>query len=65
MENNSLDDYFHFESSGDDTVLEVRSTAGGEVTKTVTFKDVDLFALGSNDTEILNNLLDNGNLTHG
>ncbi|WP_299731147.1 type I secretion C-terminal target domain-containing protein [uncultured Endozoicomonas sp.] len=63
-ESNNLDDYFHFERSGDDTIMEIRSDAGGDVTKTVTLKDTNLFSLGGNDSEIINSLLDNGNLTH-
>ncbi len=61
----SLDEYFHFANSGSDTVLEIRSEAGGDITKRVTFKNTDLLILGNNDNEIINSLLNNGNLSHG
>ncbi|WP_236632958.1 LamG-like jellyroll fold domain-containing protein [Endozoicomonas elysicola] len=61
----SLDQHFHFVTSGSDTIMEIRPEADGDVTKRVTFKDVDLFTLGSNDTDILNNLINNNNLDHG
>lgn len=61
----SLDEHFHFVASGNDTVMEISDTANGDVTKKVTFKDVDLFALGGSDADILNNLMDNNNLDHG
>ncbi|WP_034880286.1 SwmB domain-containing protein, partial [Endozoicomonas montiporae] len=63
--NDDLDEHFHFVSSGDDTVMEISDTANGDVTKKVTFKDVDLFALGSTDADILNHLMNNNNLDHG
>ncbi len=61
----SLDEHFHFVASGNDTVMEISDTANGDVTKKVTFKEVDLFALGGSDADILNNLMDNNNLDHG
>ncbi|WP_306670853.1 type I secretion C-terminal target domain-containing protein, partial [Endozoicomonas sp. SESOKO3] len=61
----NLDEHFHFVASGNDTVMEISETASGDVTKKVTFKDVDLFALGGSDADILNNLMDNNNLDHG
>nr|MDT0250593.1 type I secretion C-terminal target domain-containing protein [Endozoicomonas sp.] len=62
---NSLDDYLHFTTEGNDTVMEVSPQADGDVSQRVTFKDVDLFSLGSTDSDIINNLLDNGNIDHG
>ena len=64
-EGSSLDQHFHFVASGSDTIMEIRPDAGGDVTKRVTFKDVDLFTLGSSDNDILNNLINNNNLNHG
>ena len=61
----SLDQHFHFVTSGNDTVMEISDTANGAVTKKVTFKDVDLFALGNSDADILNQLMNNNNLDHG
>ena len=62
---NNLDQHFHFERSGSDTIMEVHREAGGDVTQVVTFRDVDLFALGSNDMDIINSLVHNNNLNHG
>ncbi|MFK0573680.1 cadherin-like domain-containing protein, partial [Endozoicomonas sp.] len=62
---NSLDQYFHFVASGDDTIMEIRPEADGDITQRVTFKDADLFTLGSSDNEILNSLINNDNLDHG
>ncbi|WP_419835120.1 LamG domain-containing protein [Endozoicomonas atrinae] len=64
-EGSSLDQHFHFVASGSDTIMEIRPDAGGDVTKRVTFKDVDLFTLGSSDNDILNNLINNNNLNLG
>ena len=61
----NLDQHLSFSVDGNDTVLEVRQESNGDVTKRVTFKDVDLTALGNDDSEIINNLLDNGNLDYG
>ncbi|WP_257293341.1 VCBS domain-containing protein [Endozoicomonas sp. YOMI1] len=61
----SLDEHFHFVASGSDTIMEISANPNGDVTKKVTFKDVDLFSLGSSDADILNNLMNNNNLDHG
>ncbi|WP_236632959.1 LamG-like jellyroll fold domain-containing protein [Endozoicomonas elysicola] len=63
--NNSLDQHFHFVSSGSDTIMEIRPEADGDITKRVTFKDVNLLSLGNNDNEILNSLINNNNFDHG
>ncbi len=61
----SLDQHFHFVASGSDTIMEIRPEADGDITKRVTFKDVNLLSLGNNDNEILNSLINNNNLDHG
>ncbi|MDD7805216.1 MAG: type I secretion C-terminal target domain-containing protein, partial [Endozoicomonas sp. (ex Botrylloides leachii)] len=61
-DNENIDELLHFEKEGDDTIMEIKSDVDGEVTGKVTFKDTDLFMLGGTDAEIINNLLDNGNL---
>ncbi len=58
-ENESLEQYFHFVSSGNDTIMEISHEQNGDIYKQVTFKGVDLFTLGSNDSDILNKLIDN------
>ncbi|WP_067515938.1 type I secretion C-terminal target domain-containing protein [Endozoicomonas ascidiicola] len=58
----SLSELFSFSTTGADTIMEIRQEAGGDVTKRVTFKDVDLTGGGLPDADVINNLLDNGNL---
>ncbi|WP_299735287.1 tandem-95 repeat protein [uncultured Endozoicomonas sp.] len=58
----SLDQLFSFSTAGADTIMEIRQEAGGDVTKRVTFKDIDLTGGGLPDADVINNLLDNGNL---
>lgn len=61
----SLDQHFHFVASGSDTIMEIRPEVDGDITRRVTFKDVNLLSLGNNDNEILNSLINNNNLDHG
>ena len=58
----SLDQLLSFSTEGDDTIMEIRQEAGGDVAKRVTFKDTDLTAGGASDVDVINSLLDNGNL---
>ena len=61
-ENHQLDEYLHFNFSGGDTTLEISTQANGDVTQKVTLQGVDLSSLGGSDSEIINNLLNDGNL---
>ena len=61
-ENHQLDEYLHFNFADGDTTVEISSQANGDVTQKVTLKGVDLSSLGGSDSEIINNLLDDGNL---
>ncbi|MGB0360682.1 MAG: type I secretion C-terminal target domain-containing protein, partial [Endozoicomonas sp.] len=61
-ESNSLDQYLHFEFSGGDTTIEISPEASGSVTQKVTLQNVDLSTLGASDADIINNLINNGNL---
>ncbi|OED44220.1 hypothetical protein ACH42_08195 [Endozoicomonas sp. (ex Bugula neritina AB1)] len=60
--NHELDEYLHFNFADGDTVVEVKSEAGGDVTQKIKLEGVDLSGLGTSDSEIINNLLDDGNL---
>ena len=57
-----LDQYLSFSASGDDTILEISNEANGSVTQKVTLQGVQLSSLGSDNSEIINNLLNDGNL---
>ncbi|MDP0561534.1 MAG: VCBS domain-containing protein [Candidatus Endonucleobacter sp. (ex Gigantidas childressi)] len=61
-EDNSLDQLLDFSVSANNTVVNVRDVAGGDVTRQVTLDNVDLSAYGNTDAEIINKLLDDGNL---
>ncbi len=61
-ENHQLDENLHFNFSNDDTTLEIKPEDGGNTTQKVTLQGVDLFGMGATDSEIINNLLDDGNL---
>ena len=61
-ENHQLDEYLHFNFSEGDTTLEIKPQAGGSTTQKVTLQGVDLSSLGNSDSEIINNLLNDGNL---
>ena len=61
-ENHQLDEYLHFNFSDGDTTLEIKPEAGGNTTQKVTLQGVDLSGMGATDSEIINNLLDGGNL---
>ncbi len=58
----NLDQYLHFEVSDGNTTIEVATQAGGDVTQKIQLQGVDFSTLGGNDAQIINNLLDNGNL---
>ena len=59
----SLDNYLSVSLEGSDTVLEVKSDAG-DVTQKITLEGVDLSGYGgaTSETDIINNLIDDGNL---
>ena len=59
----SLDNYLSVSLEGSDTVLEVKSDAG-DVTQKITLEGVDLSGYGgaTSDMDIINNLIDDGNL---
>ena len=57
-----LDQYLNFSASGDDTVLEIKADASGNVTQKVTLEGITLSSLGDNNNDIINNLLNDGNL---
>ena len=61
-ENNALDDYLHFNFSGGDTTMEITPQSNGDVTQKVTLQGVDLSILGATDLDIINGLLNDGNL---
>lgn len=61
-ENHQLDEYLHFNFSDGNTTLEISTQANGDVTQKVTLQGVDLSPLGGTDSEIINNLLNDGNL---
>ena len=59
----SLDNYLSVSLEGSDTVLEVKSDSG-DVTQKITLEGVDLsgYGGGTSDMDIINNLIDDGNL---
>ncbi len=62
-ENNDLSQYISFDSTDpSNPIVEVRDTAGGDITQRITLQGVDLSLMGNTDAEIINNLLNNGNL---
>ncbi len=61
-QNHELDEYLHFNFENGDTILEITPQVNGDVTQTITLEGVDLSSLGSTDQEIINNLLNDGNL---
>ena len=61
-ENHQLDEFLHFNFDNGDTTLEISTQANGDVTQKVTLQGVDLSSLGASDSEIINNLLNDGNL---
>ncbi|WP_263322331.1 type I secretion C-terminal target domain-containing protein [Endozoicomonas sp. Mp262] len=62
-ENNDLTQYLSFDQTdASNPILEIRDTADGDITQKVTLQGVDLSSLGSTDAEIINSLLNNGNL---
>ncbi|MDD7805765.1 MAG: cadherin domain-containing protein [Endozoicomonas sp. (ex Botrylloides leachii)] len=61
-ENNNLIDLLSFDQTdSDNPVLEVKDAAGGDITHKITLQNFDLSAYGSSDSEIINNLIDDGN----
>ncbi|MGB1270952.1 MAG: type I secretion C-terminal target domain-containing protein, partial [Endozoicomonas sp.] len=61
-ESETLDQYLSLNFEGGDTTLEVKPSADGSVTQKIKLEGVDLSSLGSSDSEIINNLLNDGNL---
>ena len=61
-QSHQLDEYLHFNFDNGDTTMEISSQANGDVTQKITLQGVDLSGLGGSDSEIINNLLNDGNL---
>ncbi|MET4696342.1 retention module-containing protein [Endozoicomonas lisbonensis] len=61
-ESNSLDEYLHFNFDSGDTTLEISPQPNGDVTQKVTLEGVDLSSMGASDLDIINSLLNDGNL---
>ena len=61
-ESGDLTDYLSFDHSGDDSIMEIRETAGGDVTQKVQLQDVDLSVFGTTDAEIITGLINGGHL---
>ena len=62
-ENTDLTQYLSFDQTDPaNPILEVRGTSGGDITQKITLQGVDLSQLGSTDSEIINNMLNGGNL---
>ena len=61
-ENHQLDEYLHFNFENGDTTVEVSTEANGDVTQKIKLEGVDLSSLGGSDAEIINSLLNDGNL---
>jgi Ca2+-binding RTX toxin-like protein len=63
-EANPLDNYLHFSFDGNDTTISIEPDGSGGVTQQIILTGVDLTEGGSyvTDQQILDNLLDNGNL---
>ena len=61
---NELEQYLDLNFENGNTTIGVKSEAGGEVTQKITLEDVDLSGYGgaTNNTEIINNLLNDGNI---
>ncbi|WP_419534724.1 type I secretion C-terminal target domain-containing protein [Endozoicomonas sp.] len=63
-ENNDLTQYLSFDQADPaNPIVEVRDTAGGDITQKITLQGVDLSLLGSTDAEIINSMLNSGNLS--
>ena len=63
-ENNDLTQYLSFDQAAPaNPIVEVRDTAGGDITQKITLQGVDLSLLGSTDAEIINSMLNSGNLS--
>ena len=63
-ENNDLTQYLSFDQTDPaNPILEVRDTAGGDITQKIVLQGMDLSQLGSTDAEIINNILNSGNLS--
>ncbi len=63
-ENNDLTQYLSFDQTDPaNPIVEVRDTAGGDITQKITLQGVDLSLLGSTDAEIINSMLNSGNLS--
>ena len=61
-ENNALDQYLSFNFASGDSIIEIRSQAGGDVLQKVKLEGVDLSGLGNTDADIINKLISDGNL---
>ncbi|MGI9280156.1 MAG: type I secretion C-terminal target domain-containing protein, partial [Endozoicomonas sp.] len=59
-----LDQYLSLNFNNGDTTIEVKADANGDVTQKIKLEGVDLsgYGGGSSDSEILNNLISDGNL---
>ncbi|OED50202.1 hypothetical protein ACH42_01350 [Endozoicomonas sp. (ex Bugula neritina AB1)] len=60
----ALDSYLNLNFENGDTTIEVSPAADGQVTQKITLQGVDLssYGGGATDAEIINNLMDDGNL---
>ena len=61
-ESNALDQYLSFNFANGDSTIEIRSQAGGDITQKVKLEGVDLSGWGNTDADIINSLINNGNL---
>ena len=63
-ENHSLDEYLHLHFADGNTTIDIAHVASGDITQKITLQGVDLssYGGGTTDAEIINNLLNDGNL---
>ncbi|MGI2030226.1 LamG-like jellyroll fold domain-containing protein [Endozoicomonas acroporae] len=58
-----LDQYLALNFDNGDTTLEITPQVGGDITQKIRLEGVDMSVLGNTDAEIINNLINNGNLS--
>ena len=63
-ETDTLEDFLSLNFENGDTIIEVKPEGNDQVTQKITLQGVDLssYGGGTTDAEILNNLIDDGNL---
>ncbi|WP_206680794.1 LamG-like jellyroll fold domain-containing protein [Endozoicomonas acroporae] len=59
----ALDQYLALNFDNGDTTLEITPQVGGDITQKIRLEGVDMSVLGNTDAEIINNLINNGNLS--